>query len=446
MGTLEDKIKGFFKNKELHDKPIVRHPMLSGIATYFAMEYIRNKSQHLRDLKINEAYSLLLAYSAYLSFSSIKEYVLEQRKKVLNIRTGIYDWVLNNPKIAGLFGALAGAVITHKSEIDVIRYIHNLNDSEKIPAELFDPMSKTIFGRAVTAGLLTEASVRGLKNIRKIKKSIRKMKTNAAEKAWNFIFEHPLLLSCAASVSSFFYIKSRLYEINRDYQLRAMAHGVSGRSRFDIYQGKPLEEIIEYPERMANLFFIESGMAFLGTLFLLTAGGYVMHTYSIREHGLRAQRLYNVAAGRKNAAIKNQEALAGLPNSLEKRIEDIAELGNMYYDEGNEEEAFKQYRRAMSLLAKKSDDAAYTDFMRKVFGVSRLIRWYKRRRTLKTKKQEDINEIFIDILNKDRGALGKINEGLHLKKILQQFISMQKRWKFLAKKRKQKDKKKGRLC
>jgi len=414
MGTLEEKIKEFFKNKKLHDNPIVRHPMLSGIATYFVMEYARNKFPQLKDLGINESFSLLLGYGTYLGLGSIKEYVLEQRKKVLKFGTGIYDWILNNPKIAGLFGALAGAIIAHKSKIETINYVHNLEYSCKIPAYLFDQTSKNILGRAIIAGLLTESSVRGLKNIRKIKKSIRKIKTNAAEKAWNFIFEHPLLLSCATSVASFAYIYNRSHELRINYETRARAivHGINEQDRLYFFRKPPIESIIEYPKQAANLFFIEGGMAFLGTLFLLIAGGYALHTYSIREHGLRARKLYNIAAGRKRAAITNQKALADLPNSLEKKVEDIAELGNMYYDEGKEEEAFRQYRWAMSLLAKKSDDAAYTDFMRKVPGISRLIRLYKRRRGAKNKKQTDINEIFIDILNKNRKALGKINERL----------------------------------
>ncbi len=412
MESLEDKIKKYFTSKEMHDNPATRHPMIAGIAAGFAAEYARSRVPYLRDLGFNEAFSMLVGYGTYLSFGSVKEYILEQRKKVLRIGTGVYDWLLNNPKIAGLLGTLAGGFVAQRSQDSVMRYIHSIGESQKLPIELADQMANTTFGRAIFAGLLAEASVRALRNIRRIKKSVKKIKTNVAEKTLNFVFEHPILLSSAASVSFFAFMYNRLHELHQ----KKLLHIEYARDRFDIFTGNPFEDTINNPERMMDMFLIDCGYVGLGAFILLSAGGYFLHTHSIREHALRAQRLYNTARGRKKEAREYQRRLANLPNSREKTIEDIVELGNMYYDEGNEEEAFKSYRMAMSLLTKKSDDAAYADFLRKTPGVSRMIRWYKRRRNAKTKQQKDINEIFIDLLNKDRRALVRVRKELETEK------------------------------
>ncbi len=418
MGNLESKVKKFFR--EIWNYPPTRHPIITGIATGFAVEYVRRRIPNLEDYKLSGTFSMLVGYGNYLAHGSIKEYVLEQRKKVLRIRNGVYNWVLNNPKIMGILGATAGFFASHLDEMDLMMNTYGIN---KIPADIFEETRDRIFFRAVMVGLSTEVFVRGLKNVRKIKKSIKKMKTKVAqrkklaiipEKIWNFVFEHPILMSGAVSISSVFYIHKRLYELQEEIKKRP-----------DIPEGafipRPwrenfLEEIANQPERMADLLLVEGGFFGFSALVALSAGGYFLHTHSIREHALRAQKLYNTVRGRKKEARECQKELADFPNSIEKRIEDIVELGNMHYDVGNEEEAFKSYRLAMSLLTKKSDDAAYADFLRKTPGVSRMIRWYKRRRSAKTKQQKDINEIFIDLLNKDRRALVRVRKELESEK------------------------------
>ncbi len=418
MENLESKIKKFFR--ETLNYPPTRHPVITGIVTGLAVEYARRRIPDLEDYKLSGAFSMLVGYGIYLAHGSIKEYILEQRKKVLRIRNGVCNWVLNNPKIMGILGAAAGFFVSHLDKIDLMMNTYGIN---KIPADIFGETRDSIFSRAVIAGLLTEASVRGLKNIRKIKKSIKKMKTKVAprkklaiiaEKVYNFVFEHSILMSGAVSISSVYYIQRRLYELEEELKKRPDIPEGAFIPR--PWRGNFLDNVVNKPEEMINLLLVEGGFFGLGTLVALTAGGYFLHTHSIREHALRARKLYNAARGRNPEARECQKELADFPNSIEKRIEDIVELGNMHYDEGNKEEAFKSYRMAMSLLTKKSDDAAYADFLRKTPGVSRMIRWYKRRRSAKTKQQKDINEIFIDLLNKDRRALIRVRKELESEK------------------------------
>ncbi len=371
------------------DNVLTRHPILTAAGTYLILDYLRQR------LQLPESFIQGATYLAYSTVGLIKEYLVEGRKQRPPTGSGFYSWLLHNPKLAALYGAIIGGTIVGNAEAAIVKDIFHVDDFFNLPPiRRMDIVERTISG-AVISGTLTEIISRGLKNVSRIKRSIKRIKTRTYERAWNFIFEHPFILPAAATLATFSVMYSS--PIVRTYRTET-AHG----RRF-ILTGHFLDDIVSHPGKMFYL-GIQAAVVGAAALAVNLGAGSLLHTHSIREGYHRAARTF----GRRETRFSHQYALVALPNNTERTIEDLVELGNMHYEEGDKENAYRCYRRAIRLLSKKSDQVSYADIFRKTFGITRLRRRLKRFMHKKDSEENAINLMFINLLNKDQRALDSI--------------------------------------
>lgn len=372
----------------------IRHPILSSTLLYATLELLSQKFPELRDLS---QIKLPVSYTYYLAVGIIKEYIVEGRSPIHKNKNSLVSWFLHNPKIAAPILALAGYFIGKHGEAAALQEIYRVDDPLDLPLkERLEVYNHAISGYFLT-GVLAESISRGISNLRRIKRSVKKLKTSLKEKACNFLFEHPFALSAAATATTFAYVY---------LSPSTRVHAVSPSSKRIILTGNLLEDLVEHPAKITHI-GLEAGLVGLLALGTTLAAGSLLHSHSLRETSYRVKRLFHSLKGNTEAEIAYQKALVALPNSREKTIEEIVNLGNTYYEQGHRTEAFKQYRRALRVMTKTSDQLSYADLFRRTYRDT--IRKLKRKFSRKKDPEEDtINKMFVDLLNKDTKALDGI--------------------------------------
>lgn len=382
------------------DMPIVNHPILTSFVVFEGLKslpisypsYFENRLEHL-------SFSGLAAYVVYLGLDLVKQYIVELRSKR---KTGdipwykkTYYWMLDNPKIPTIMAASLGAIIT-------------ANESED---------RRDVVANLLHAGIFTEVAVRSLRNLTRIKKSVglRKSKeekqgrtiSRTIENLYNEIFIHPFLLTGLTFFSYF----------NNEYQKRIASGKLTGNF---------LDDIVNNTGQLASA-ITRTGFENTFTLGCAMLAGSVLHTHSLREFGLRLTKTFYTAVGNREKAKDVQRRIVDLPNSAERNIEDIVELGNLYYrlaDDAKDSkrgeyrtEAFRHYRKAMRVFSKKSDQISYGDFFRGIFGINtfrKSAKWFSRKFYgligRKDEREDTINDMFRGLLNKDHEALDRIKQ------------------------------------
>ena len=177
-----------------------KHPIITSIFYYEMMitssqyvDLIIRKSRVLdtpflgTNIEETRALAFLSAGYTYMLLGAIRQYNFERTgiglKKGKSLVDKLYNWVLDNPKIIGsCTGLLSMAPILLTKNSTAVP------DAEE--------GIQTYFLYITTATMLaTNFAINGIKNIRKIKNNISKNKIPIKEKLYNFIFEHPLLIS-----------------------------------------------------------------------------------------------------------------------------------------------------------------------------------------------------------------------------------------------------------
>lgn len=357
------------KVRDFLDHPLVKQPIAVSTGAFFIANY----------LGLDPEFNLAASYGLYTTLGLVNEYVLETSKSTSR---DIYSWILNNPKIVALIGTISAGFAIHYGESNMRDVVNG-------------GVKYLTIGQAVQAGIATEAIDRGLKNLKRIKKSIKSLKTNFKESVYNAIWEHPL----AASGLSFLFWFNNVYNYRTQYRVE---HPVAG-----FLSGNVLEDLIHNPGTMISV-ASRTGLDTAITIGTYLVAGSILHGHSLREYYYRTAKVFNSTIGKKEKVIEYQNKLVTLPNSVERTIENLVDLGNTYYENGNRNEAFRNYRRALRLFSKKSDRISYSDFFRKSFRLDKINRFVSKLRNKKHDEESLINRVFIELLNKDIDAADKM--------------------------------------
>ncbi len=382
------------------DHPIIKNPALTYITTIisgiYAINYIDKNHEELVS-NANFPSLILASYILYSTLGIIKEYILENKELRIK-KNNLKKWVKENPKIIGILGAIAGSIIAYKGVENIQNIIGIKNEGMRI--------EKLIYGMTL-GGLLSETIVRGLKNMGEIKKNIKKRETTTKEKIWNFTFENPMILPIVATLATFKKIyenpESGIVRIGKEYGVKY------GKDRVAyILTDSLLENIIEYPEKIIG-FFMQSGIIGSITFGALLTTGSLLHSQSLKESKLRIKKNYYKLIKNEEKTIKSQEEIISLPKSNEKTIEDLVELGNLYFPK-DREEAYNNYRQALRIFSKKQDELSYSDLFRKTFKLNTLTKLINKIKKRTSDEERTINKMFISLLNKDDEALEEIKK------------------------------------
>ncbi|MBI2148424.1 hypothetical protein HYU23_01995 [Candidatus Woesearchaeota archaeon] len=365
--------------RDFFDSPIIRHPVITSSIFFIGLEYLRYKYPEIIP---SERINIPVAYGIYSIVGLIKEYILEGRGLKAK---GIYSWFLQNPKIAAFFGAFSGGLITYYGE-------GKMNDI--IPGNL----PSLTLENSIHAGVITETLSRGLKNLRRIKQSIKRIKTSVYEKAYNFLFERPLALSSLVFMFSFY----SYY----DYRTRYRVH----HPNTPFLSGNILEDLLDHTGSMFSI-AARSGILTSAGFALSLVVSSLLHGHSLREYYHRSAKLIHTVLGNNDNSIEHQEQLVNLPNSAERNIEDLVDLGNNFYESEDRINAFKCYKRALRLFSKKGERINYVDFFRRTFGLDFISRGIRKLRFRnKLDDESTINRVFISLLNKDTNAVSYMKD------------------------------------
>lgn len=356
---------------------IIKHPVICAATFYLITRYLGNELTEFLGLgKMGDNERITIATGAasaiYFGFGSIKDYYIDKislrLKQGKNLAERIYNTILDNPKPVSLAVMLADLGI-------VVYSFHNIPETSPIKYEF---MNAHLFAAIPLTGILTELTIKGLRTTKRIKKSIKKIKTKTYEKAWNFIFEHPVVIGSLAAAYQVIEGYNKYYE-NADPQVKRTI-GDQG-SSWHVINGSVA---------------LAAGLL---AAYGLTLTGSALHTHSLRTLNHQIRSLYYRITGNNGKAIAEQEKLASLPDSLERKIEVLIDLGNLHYKRGNEDEAFRHYRRAIRLFDKKDDSTSYLEFFKQTFSINKVTRFLKRQ------KENNIYSSLIDLLNKDVQAI-----------------------------------------
>ena len=125
-----------------------------------------NFSEAMATSMLSGSTLLFSAYSTYTCLGLVKEYFLEERN--IKPKKGIYEWFLDNPKIAALIGALSVSPLGNYAEISMFKEYFNVKNYDQLGAAQQIEIFNRTLGFAITGGVVTEATSRGLKNLRRI--------------------------------------------------------------------------------------------------------------------------------------------------------------------------------------------------------------------------------------------------------------------------------------
>ena len=134
---------------------------------------------------------------------------------------------------------------------------------------------------------------------------------------------------------------------------------------------------------------------------------------SIKNKTLKYYNMFKASIGNNkekkleyyNKVISYQKRLIDLKDSRESQIENIVSLGNLYKKIGQDEEAYSCYRKAMRGFSSLDNNLSYFEYLKSTFNLNKLFRFIKR-----LNKNEELETIFIDLLNNDINVLDKLKE------------------------------------
>lgn len=366
-GGLGSKFASFF------DTPIIKNPFPVAVLTWYGSEYVRSISHKMVGSPFA---SFLAAYGVYSFTGLVKDYLVNRKSTKFR---GVYQWFLDNPRIFGLFGAIGLGIASYYGE----KSMGDVN-----PKKLVD----VAISHGIQGGILVEVLSRGLKNLRRIKSNIEKFKTSTLERYYNWFMEHPVALSGL----SFLYYAGNFYSSRTRYRVHHPG------SQF--LSGSFLDDVVNHLGALVSV-GARAGVATAATIGVGLVASSLLHSHTIRDFYYRSASLANELLGRKHKVLEYQEKIVALPHSVEKSIEDVVNLGNIYYQHGNRNEAFRCYRRALRLFSKKSGDISYADFFRKALGINTFSKVINKFRLRKLEDEKSaINRIFIGLLNKDNSC------------------------------------------
>src|SRR3989338_6686649 len=268
---------------------MVRNPAITSTGIFFLLVYAKNK---FPELEIKPDEMGIASYSLYQIIGLTKEYFLEGKKIV---KRGLIILILENPKIIGVMASIAGGITSYYAE-------ENMGDLTTDRAAL-------AVATSISFGLAAEASVRGWKNISRIKRSIRRAKEKINKRFWDLVLEHPLITSTIYTAYCFKF----------EYEKRAsrrVAHKGDDFLDYDL-----LQDLTEHPGVIISMLMKRGIDLSLGIATIFLAGS-LLHSQSIRENFLRTKKLYYRIKGDKEKEKSAQEGLTRLPNSLERIIQD----------------------------------------------------------------------------------------------------------------------------
>ena len=335
---------------------IIKNYIPSSLGIFGLLESLTNNSTHT-----NTALSCL----SYFILSTINDYKINKKfnpveneliKVKENKLSNFVDFTINNPNLVG--GIAFG--ITSYAGFELFKNL-------KVPPADFKELYFTYF-LSLTPILATSTSllVRNYEKIKKIKSNIKKIKTNTAEKIWNFAFEHPILVS-----SIYPLYKLNEFLENHSYKLNNKNNPFNSTTQYLLTPGT-----------------VTASMILLSSLTLTYLGG-IFHGSSIRYWKNKLSKVYNKVLKNNDKIIEKQKNLLILPGSIENKIESLIELGNLYY-ENDKRKAFDNYKKALKLFNKKSSEISFIDNFKKSI-------WYERKIN-----SNNTGNILLSLLNEDK--------------------------------------------
>jgi len=384
---------------------VTSNPVKTTIATYAGLVLVSQATDDTGIDKVVEGFPII-AYSEYLLLGLAKDYFLKEKKFMeLKDVNSLYTWFLNNPKAAALLGAGLGGLAAGFSQFKLLEDLYGLdiNPIELVPnleqtaqqLRVSNSITNRIEAGVTLGGILTEVISKGLKNLRKIKKN--QSNKPLVERIWDLTFEHPFIIAALTTA----YTTYSMYEgtVERYQKINPNTK---------ILTGDFAQDVMSDPINLAGL-LMQSTIAAWLTIGGIIGTGAVLHSTSLKEIYFRARKNIAKLADKKDQAIEYQRKVTELPSSLERKIEDIVELGNMNYERNEDKKtAMSYYAKALRLFTSKSDRETYTSLVSKAFRLDKFGRFLTKLRKTKDTEDDKINRMFIKLLNKDQEALDEI--------------------------------------
>ena len=345
---------------------LLRHPLLisSGLSAFFYS--LSENPDHAEIQFLVEAGSL-----TYLSLRAFNDYFIERRSirlkdsKELPSRLG--GWLLDNPVIVSAGILVAG--ITSGAYFMISNQHEPMEEILREYTFLLTPVNAA----------LADITIRGIKNARKIKKGVQKLVTKRLESIYNHLYEHPIAVGIGAGASRF------IYDVTTKFLPGA-------------YSTKP-----EVSGSYASWFAIGSTVTLItglaaGSIPVLLGSLFHSHSLKLRKHKIK--RVWHSFHKDKAKAIEEQRKLLEIPDSLDAKINGFVKLGELEIKNGEIENGFSRYRKALRLFDKKEDSETYSSFFNKAFLINDIA---------STKKYISgkyfLSDIILDLLRKDHNAV-----------------------------------------
>ncbi|MBS3174712.1 hypothetical protein J4440_02425 [Candidatus Woesearchaeota archaeon] len=356
-----------------HD--ITKHPILASLGIYFGCDYFfqivsdymtKNDFAGIGKYVVYDPAdkSFIMASSAlaYITFNALRQYYFEgaslKFKNGKNLIDRLYNWTLDNPSIIAACAGLANIPL-----ISV----------DNIPYHLRRQVSASFILAIPLVMAFTDIGIRNLRNVKRMKRISKNFFTSNLEKVYNTLFEHPILVSSSIGAYQFFQNYNNIYSANK---LDAPSWLIVNSLYASLY----------------------AGVAFAG----LSLAASFLHSHSIRSIKYRTVSLYDKITGNLKNAIENQKKAAKLPDSAERKAENLIILGNLHYKNGSQENAYTYYGKATKLLRKRNDSISYLSYFKQIFYLDRLFRYFS------SITNSGIEGAFISLLNKNKNGLEKV--------------------------------------
>jgi tetratricopeptide (TPR) repeat protein len=379
---LKNNLEAIVKKSKLdifREFPIISHPVLGPLIGALGFTIGREYLFDYFKIQSKPPSGMLTVYGSYLTLGLIKDYIID-KKKILKEKT--IDTILENPRLISLGATLIGGTLGYFGETDSFGYSGAARDF-------------AIVKSATSPGISSEIITRGINTLRKIKRSTKKIKQNLGEKIYNSFIEYPVV---PAIFCLYLGIRNENYWRNN---WAVVKH------KDQIITNNILENIVNYPLEMAasvSRATIDFGVIFGLSLFL----GLGLHTNTLKDFYNRGKRDFYRVFKNKPKEIEAQEAVIALSSENNSRIEDTVKLGNLYYESGKVDEAFKNYKKAIRYLSNKSTSYSQRNLILNITGFNRVFRFAEKLGHWKNDEKSNLNLFFIGLLNKDKSAISKI--------------------------------------
>ena len=306
----------------------------------------------------------------YTILRVIHDYVLDKGRITHisgeNLTDKIKNWTAKNPLI--ISSAVGLSEIT-----SLLGLINKNNEMRQLVAEF-------VLFIAPISFMITDIQVKGIENIRRIKKSVKRMNLGITEKIYNQLYEHPILIASGAGLTKF------VYDVNDIFIPRVFAG-----DKF-LIESYPLWMVIAF------IFALNTGLKF-GTA--TTIGGTLLHSHSLRLGTSKLKGLYYKLTDENLKSIQEKEKQVLLPDSIDNTIERLVTLGRMYESNERHDDAFNCYSKALRMFDKKDDAESYSSYFSKLAFLSKIKRFWSSFKL----KEGNLDDIFIALLNKDNRAI-----------------------------------------